>query len=77
MNSFAADLTASSAIRSIAARCSRWPGPWSREGMLGVLIMFAAMWWKLQREERWMGEAFGEDYAKYRSEVYALIPFVL
>jgi protein-S-isoprenylcysteine O-methyltransferase Ste14 len=24
-----------------------------------------------------MGEAFGEDYARYRSEVYALIPFVI
>ena len=50
-------------------------GEW--RGLLAVLIMFAAMWWKLQREERWMDEAFGEDYAKYRSEVYALIPFVI
>jgi len=46
-------------------------------GLLGVLIMFATMWWKLRREERWMGEAFGGEYAKYRSEVYALIPFVI
>ena len=50
-------------------------GEW--RGLLAVLIMFAGMWWKLQREERWMGEAFGQDYAKYRSEVYALIPFVI
>ena len=42
-----------------------------------VLILFAALWRKLQHEERWMGEAFGEDYAKYRSEVAALIPFVI
>ena len=46
-------------------------------GLLGVLIMFATMWWKLRREERWLGEAFGDDYAKYRSEVYALIPFLI
>ncbi|MEK7438793.1 MAG: isoprenylcysteine carboxylmethyltransferase family protein [Pseudomonadota bacterium] len=50
-------------------------GEW--RGLLAVLIMFAVVWRKLQHEERWMGEAFGEDYAKYRSEVYALIPFVL
>lgn len=46
-------------------------------GLLAVLVMFATLWWKLRREERWMGEAFGEDYAKYRTEVSALIPFVL
>ena len=56
--------------RPVAAR-----GEWC--GLLAVLIMFAVVWRKLQHEERWMGEAFGEDYAKYRSEVYALIPFVL
>ncbi len=50
-------------------------GEW--RGLLAVLIMFAALWWKLQREERWMAEAFGENYAKYQSEVSALIPFVL
>jgi len=41
------------------------------------LILFVALWRKLQHEERWMAEAFGEDYAKYRSEVCALIPFVI
>ena len=50
-------------------------GEW--RGLLAVLILFAALWRKLQHEERWMGEAFGEDYAKYRSEVSALIPFVI
>lgn len=50
-------------------------GEW--RGLLAVLILFAALWRKLQHEERWMGEAFGEDYAKYRSEVAALIPFVI
>ena len=42
-----------------------------------VELLAAARDRKLQREERWMGEAFGDEYAKYRSEVYALIPFVI
>jgi protein-S-isoprenylcysteine O-methyltransferase Ste14 len=50
-------------------------GEW--RGLLAVLIMFAVLWRKLQHEERWMGEAFREGYAKYRSEVSALIPFVI
>ena len=50
-------------------------GEW--RGLLAVLILFATLWWKLQLEERWMGETFGEDYTKYRSEVSALIPFVI
>jgi protein-S-isoprenylcysteine O-methyltransferase Ste14 len=50
-------------------------GDW--RGPLAILILFVALWRKLQHEERWMAEAFGEDYAKYRSEVCALIPFVL
>lgn len=48
-----------------------WRGPFA------VSILFVALWRKLQHEERWMAEAFGEDYAKYQSEVSALIPFVL
>ena len=35
------------------------------------------MWRKLRLEERWMAEQFGEAYARYRSEVAALIPFLL
>lgn len=50
-------------------------GDW--RGPLAVLILFAALWRKLQHEERWMAEAFGEDYAEYRSKVCALIPFVI
>jgi protein-S-isoprenylcysteine O-methyltransferase Ste14 len=46
-------------------------------GLLAILILFAALWRKLRHEERWMGEAFGEDYAKYRSAVCALMPFVI
>ena len=46
-------------------------------GVFALLIVLAALWRKLRHEERWLGEIFGADYAKYRSEVAALIPFVL
>lgn len=46
-------------------------------GLLAILLMFATFWRKLRHEERFMGETFGEEYAKYRTEVSALIPFVI
>lgn len=46
-------------------------------GLLALLIAFVALGRKLRHEERWLGEVFGVDYAQYRSEVAALIPFVL
>lgn len=46
-------------------------------GLLALLIVFIALWRKLRHEERWLTEIFGADYATYRSEVAALIPFVL
>lgn len=46
-------------------------------GLLALLIAFVALWRKLRHEERWLGEVFGVDYAQYRSEVAALIPFML
>jgi protein-S-isoprenylcysteine O-methyltransferase Ste14 len=39
--------------------------------------VFAAFWFKLRREERWMIETFGDRYLGYCDEVRALIPFVL
>lgn len=50
-------------------------GEW--RGILAVLIVLAALWRKLRLEERWMIETFGDAYLRYRSEVRALIPFVL
>src|SRR5258708_2428778 len=50
-------------------------GEW--RGLLAVVLVFAAFWRKLKLEERWLGETFGESYAKYRAEVSALIPFLL
>jgi protein-S-isoprenylcysteine O-methyltransferase Ste14 len=49
-------------------------GEW--RGVLAVAIAFVALWRKLQLEERWMEETFGEAYARYRAEVPALIPFL-
>jgi protein-S-isoprenylcysteine O-methyltransferase Ste14 len=50
-------------------------GEW--RGPVALAIALAALWRKLRLEERWMEETFGTQYAKYRAEVAALIPFVL
>jgi protein-S-isoprenylcysteine O-methyltransferase Ste14 len=50
-------------------------GEW--RGLLAVALALGALWRKLTLEERWLGEAFGEDYARYRAAVAALIPFLL
>jgi len=46
-------------------------------GLLAVAIVFVALWRKLKLEERFLGDAFGESYSKYRAEVSALIPYLL
>ncbi len=46
-------------------------------GLLALTIVFMAFWGKLRNEERWLAEIFGAEYANYRSEVAALIPFIL
>jgi len=43
----------------------------------GVLVVGLALWLKSQTEEQFMLQQFGEQYAHYRKEVRALIPFVL
>jgi len=45
--------------------------------LIGVLVVFVAWWFKLRIEEQFMAERFGAEYAQYRREVKALIPFVL
>jgi protein-S-isoprenylcysteine O-methyltransferase Ste14 len=50
-------------------------GEW--RGVVAVAIAIVALWRKLRLEERWLGETFGDQYAKYRAEVSALIPLVL
>ena len=45
--------------------------------LIGVLIAGVSFYWKLKTEEQFMTEEFGTEYARYRREVRALIPFVL
>ena len=49
-------------------------GEW--RGLLALFIVFASLWPKLRREERFMDEQFGDAYASYKRRVSALIPFV-
>ncbi len=46
-------------------------------GFVGVLLMFASFWIKLDREERLMLQQFPERYAAYQQRVKRIIPFVL
>jgi protein-S-isoprenylcysteine O-methyltransferase Ste14 len=46
-------------------------------GLLAFPIGLSALWLKSRVEERWMGAEFGERYAVYKKESWALIPFVL
>lgn len=43
-------------------------------GVPAVVIAYLALWRKMLLEERWMIEAFGDAYRRYREEVPALIP---
>jgi protein-S-isoprenylcysteine O-methyltransferase Ste14 len=45
-------------------------------GLVGLLIAAAALVRKLRLEERWLSERFGNDYARYREKVAALIPLI-
>ena len=44
-------------------------------GLVGVLIVLAAFWRKLRIEEGFMRQLFPGQYARYMTEVPALIPF--
>jgi protein-S-isoprenylcysteine O-methyltransferase Ste14 len=46
-------------------------------GLVAVALTLYAFLRKIRLEERWMEETFQGRYAAYRSEVKALIPFVL
>lgn len=50
-------------------------GKW--RALVGLVLLVAAVVRKLTIEERLMAEQFGDAYARYRSEVPALIPFVV
>jgi protein-S-isoprenylcysteine O-methyltransferase Ste14 len=46
-------------------------------GFVGVLVIAAGLWYKLRMEEEFMLQQFGDEYQIYRTQVRALIPFVL
>jgi protein-S-isoprenylcysteine O-methyltransferase Ste14 len=50
-------------------------GEW--HGLAAVGVAIVAFMLKIRLEERWIIEVFGDTYRLYRSEVRALIPFVL
>jgi protein-S-isoprenylcysteine O-methyltransferase Ste14 len=50
-------------------------GKW--RAVIGLALIVVAFLRKLSIEERFMAEQFGEDYARYRTDVAALIPFVV
>jgi protein-S-isoprenylcysteine O-methyltransferase Ste14 len=50
-------------------------GEW--RGLIAFALITAGFVVKLRTEERFMSETFGEQYARYRAEVPALIPFVV
>jgi protein-S-isoprenylcysteine O-methyltransferase Ste14 len=45
-------------------------------GLVALAIIFAVYSWKIRREERLLSGEFGEEYAAYRREVPALVPFL-
>ena len=46
-------------------------------GLLAFPIALSALWLKSRVEERWMAAEFGERYALYKKNSWALAPFVL
>jgi protein-S-isoprenylcysteine O-methyltransferase Ste14 len=50
-------------------------GEW--RGLIAFALIAAGFVIKLRTEERFMSETFGEQYARYRAEVPALIPFLV
>ncbi len=50
-------------------------GQW--RDLLAFGVLAAAIWSKLRREELWMTQQFGEEYAAYRNSVHALVPFLI
>ncbi len=46
-------------------------------GVIAIGLVIVAFLLKIRLEERWMTESFGDAYRCYRTEVKALIPFVL
>jgi protein-S-isoprenylcysteine O-methyltransferase Ste14 len=50
-------------------------GKW--RGLIGVLILFISFLFKLKKEEKWLSESFGQEYAEYMKKSSALIPWLI
>ena len=50
-------------------------GEW--RGLIAFVLITAGFVLKLRIEEDFISETFGEQYARYRAEVPALIPFIV
>lgn len=58
------------ALAGTALARAEWRGP------VALVIAVAALWRKLQMEERWLTAEFGTRYADYRRQTHALFPFI-
>jgi protein-S-isoprenylcysteine O-methyltransferase Ste14 len=47
------------------------------QAFLGFVLLTVSFAWKLALEERWLSVHLGDAYIRYRTQVKALIPFVL
>jgi protein-S-isoprenylcysteine O-methyltransferase Ste14 len=45
--------------------------------LIGLALLVAGFIRKLTIEERFMSQQFGDNYAQYRAEVAAIIPYVI
>jgi protein-S-isoprenylcysteine O-methyltransferase Ste14 len=46
-------------------------------GLIAFFLILVVYLWKIRMEEKYLQEEFGEDYAQYKKEVPALIPFLV
>jgi len=46
-------------------------------GLIALTLMLGICVWKIRMEEKFLQEEFGEDYARYKKEVPALIPHLV
>ena len=50
-------------------------GDW--RGLIAVAILFISFYFKLKKEEIWLGEYFGEQYKQYKEHTRMIIPGIL
>jgi protein-S-isoprenylcysteine O-methyltransferase Ste14 len=46
-------------------------------GLIAFFLLLVVYLWKIREEEKYLQEEFGEEYARYKKEVPALIPFIV